>query len=316
MASFLINTLGQTRVDALAFVLSFVLTALMVTLLRGRLPHDQGRQYAVNGQLSRGKARGAGVVFVPCIALVSMALMPFSAEYLIYMVLLAAAMLSGYLDDASDKPWSEYKKGLIDLVIALVTGITFLNFDTPDILVLGWHFTLPAPVYLLLAVVLIWASINVTNCTDGVDGLSAVVAIITMGTFALAFPEQLGSYNTSVIVFIAALLAYLWRNSSPSELMMGDAGSRAMGFFIAVLAMKSHHPFAYLLAGLVFILDGGLGIAKISLKRFLKIWILKDTLTPLHDHARKRLGWSDPQVVNRFAIIQLVLSAVLLLLVG
>lgn len=316
MISAMIAALGQTRTDALAFLVSFVLTWVLIGALHSRLPHDQGRQYAVNGQLSRGKARGAGVVFVPCIVLVSMAFMPFSAEYLIYMVLLVASMLSGYLDDASDKPWNEYKKGLIDLIIAVVTGVTFLNFDTPVIHFLRWQFSLPGWLYLLLAVVLIWASINVTNCTDGVDGLSTTVAVITMGTFGLAFAEQLGSYNTAIVVFVASLLAYLWNNTSPSLLMMGDAGSRAMGFFIAVLAMKSHHPFAYLLAGLVFILDGGLGIAKISLKRFLKIWILKEVRTPLHDHARKNKGWSDAQVVARFATLQVILSVVLLLLVG
>ena len=63
----------------------------------------------------------------------------------------------------------------------------------------------------------------------------------------------------------------------------------------------------YLLLGLVMILDGGLGLVKISLKRFLKISILKNTRTPLHDHARKNMGWSDPQTVYRFAIIQAII---------
>ena len=71
---------------------------------------------------------------------------------------------------------------------------------------------------------------------------------------------------------------------------MGDAGSRAMGFFLAVLALKSSHPFSFLLAALVFIVDGSLGILKISFKRFLHISILKHTLTPLHDHVRKRMA--------------------------
>jgi phospho-N-acetylmuramoyl-pentapeptide-transferase len=87
-----------------------------------------------------------------------------------------------------------------------------------------------------------------------------------------------------------------------------------MGFFIALLAMKSGHPFAFLLAALVFIVDGSLGILKISLKRFLHIWILKNTLTPLHDHARKRMGWSDEQVVLRWVILQTLASAALLVL--
>ena len=120
---------------------------------------------------------------------------------------------------------------------------------------------------------------------------------------------------TAAIVFIGALLAYLWSNAKPSSLLMGDAGSRAMGFFLAILALKSGHPFAFLLAALVFIVDGSLGILKISFKRFLHISILKNTLTPLHDHVRKRLGWSDEQVVARWLILQAVASAWLLLLV-
>ena len=79
--------------------------------------------------------------------------------------------------------------------------------------------------------------------------------------------------------------------------------------------LKSSHPFAFLLAALVFIVDGSLGILKISFKRFLHISILKNTLTPLHDHVRKRLGWSDEQVVARWLILQAVASAWLLLLV-
>ena len=69
------------------------------------------------------------------------------------------------------------------------------------------------------------------------------------------------------------------------------------------------------LTALVFIVDGSLGILKISFKRFLHISILKNTLTPLHDHVRKRLGWSDEQVVARWLILQAVASAWLLLLV-
>lgn len=56
---------------------------------------------------------------------------------------------------------------------------------------------------------------------------------------------------------------------------MGDAGSRALGFFIAVLAMKSGHPLIYILLALVLIIDGGLGLVKIFLLRFLKIHVLK-----------------------------------------
>ena len=314
MIEMLSDTIGTRAVDALGFLLAFALTALMDSMFRERLPHDHGRAFAVNGELSKGKARGSGLIFVLCIALVTLSVIPFRVEYLIYTVLLIASMLSGYFDDAADTAWNEYKKGLIDFVIAVVAGVTYLNFNGTGVQLLNWAFSIPYPVYLLLIVVLIWASINVVNCTDGVDGLSASLAVVSIGTFLLAYWEELGEYATAGVIFIGALLAYLWSNAKPSTLLMGDAGSRAMGFFLAILALKSNHPFAFLLAALVFTVDGSLGILKISFKRFLHISILKKTLTPLHAHVRKRMGWSDEQVVARWLILQAVASALLLLL--
>ena len=305
---------SQRTVDALGFLLAFALTALMDSVFREKLPQDHGRAFAVNGELSKGKARGSGLIFVLCIALVTLAVLPFRTEYIIYTVLLIASMLSGYFDDASEVAWNEYTKGFIDLVIAIVAGVTYLNFNGTSVNFLNWTFSIPYPLYLVLIVVLIWASINVVNCTDGVDGLSASLAVVSIGTFLLAYGDELGEYATAAIVFIGALLAYLWQNAKPSTLLMGDAGSRAMGFFLAILALKSSHPFSFLLAALVFIVDGSLGILKISFKRFLHISILKKTLTPLHDHVRKRMGWSDEQVVARWLILQAVASAWLLLL--
>ena len=305
---------SQRTVDALGFLLAFALTALMDSVFREKLPQDHGRAFAVNGELSKGKARGSGLIFVLCIALVTLAVVPLRTEYIIYTVLLIASMLSGYFDDASEVAWNEYKKGLIDLVIAIVAGVTYLNFNSTAVHFLNWSFAIPYPLYLVLIVVLIWASINVVNCTDGVDGLSASLAVVSIGTFLLAYGKELGDYATAAIVFIGALLAYLWMNAKPSTLLMGDAGSRGMGFFLAVLALKSGHPFSFLLAALVFIVDGSLGILKISFKRFLHISILKNTLTPLRDHVRKRMGWSDEQVVARWLILQAVASAWLLLL--
>ena len=290
MIEMLSDTIGTRAVDALGFLLAFALTALMDSMFRERLPHDHGRAFAVNGELSKGKARGSGLIFVLCIALVTLAVVPFRVEYLIYTALLIASMLSGYFDDAADTAWNEYKKGLIDFVIAVVAGVTYLNFNGTGVQLLNWAFSIPYPVYLLLIVVLIWASINVVNCTDGVDGLSASLAVVSIGTFLLAYWEELGEYATAGVIFIGALLAYLWSNAKPSTLLMGDAGSRAMGFFLAILALKSNHPFAFLLAALVFIVDGSLGILKISFKRFLHISILKKTLTPLHVHVHEPVG--------------------------
>lgn len=74
--------------------------------------------------------------------------------------------------------------------------------------------------------------------------------------------------------------------------------------------MKTGHPISYILLAIVLIIDGGLGLVKIFLKRFLKISILVNTRTPLHDHARKNKGWSDTQVVFRFIIMQIVAAMI------
>ena len=81
MISMLASVIGQRGVDAMAFLLAFALTALTDSIFRDKLPHDHGRAFAVNGELSKGKARGSGLIFVLCIALVSLAFLPFNTEY-------------------------------------------------------------------------------------------------------------------------------------------------------------------------------------------------------------------------------------------
>jgi len=308
---------GDLRLFTLFGVLAaFALTFILTRTCQNLLPRDGGRKFAVNGALSKGKPRGAGVIFVPVFAVSALIFVPFSAENLIYCLLTVGAMLSGYLDDASETPWGEYKKGLIDLVLALAGAFTYLNFNGSDIAIpfTGLTVTLPAWLFILLAVVLIWAAINVTNCSDGVDGLSGTLTMVTLGAFLILCRESSPAFALTIGIFIASILAYQWFNASPSILMMGDAGSRAMGFFIALAAMKSGNPLIYLLLSLVLILDGGLSIAKISLKRFLKISILKNVRTPIHDHFRKNKGWSDTQTVYRFVIVQIVICFIALCL--
>ena len=107
---------------------------------------------------------------------------------------------------------------------------------------------------------------------------------------------------------MACILGYLRFNATPSRLLMGDAGSRAMGLFIAIAIMKSGSPFLYVFVAFVLMLDGGIGLLKVSLLRFLNIKILTHVRTPLHDHVRKNLGWSNAQTVVKFAIIQIMIS--------
>ena len=121
-----------------------------------------------------------------------------------------------------------------------------------------------------------------------------------------------GSFSYLILIFCVCILGYLWFNAAPSRLMMGDAGSRAMGLFISIAILKTGSPFLYIPAALVLILDGGLGLIKVSLLRFLHIHILTKVRTPLHDQARIVWEWSNTQTVFRFAIIQIMLCAIVI----
>ena len=314
MIESLVSVVGQRGVDAAAFLLAFALTALTDSLFHNKLPHDHGREFAVNGGLSKGKARGSGLIFVLCIALVSLAFLPFRVEYVIYTVLLIASMLSGYFDDAAEKAWNEYKKGILDLLLAVAVAVTFLfyNDHTATLVIADFTFGIHPVVFGILTVILVWTSINVTNCTDGVDGLSATLTSITLLTLVAVDVIRNGAdgFNFSTLMFVATLFAYLWFNANPSSLMMGDAGSRAMGMVIALAALKTGSPFIYIPASVVMLVDGGLGLVKVSMKRFLHIKIFWNIRTPVHDHMRKNRGWSNTQVDYRFAIVQAFVSAV------
>lgn len=302
------------------------LTCFLLLAMRDRMPCDQGRAFAVNGELSKGKTRGVGLLFIISYVACTLVYLPLSWELIVLLVLIAASMITGYLDDAGTVPWGGLKKGLLDLVISLGAGFAAWYFYGGKVAISGLFgktsshlIHVPAVLYILLAAALVWGAINVVNCTDGVDGLCASLSIIALGAFAFvngSVPGSTaslakvssfmnGSNRTLAVGMIMCLLPYLWFNASPSSMLMGDAGSRALGVLLAMLALRSGHVLLFIPFCLVFILDGGLGLLKLALLRTVKVHILKETRTPLHDHARKNLHWADGQTVFRFAILQL-----------
>ena len=295
---------------------AFLVTIVATDKLSQFLPKDAGRDFAHDGKLSAGKPRGAGIIFVLAFVAAAILFAPMNVEYLIYLVLVAICMLTGYLDDASKNPWGEYKKGFLDLCVAVMVAVTFLKYNSNivELAMFGAKFTIHPILFALLTVVLVWTSVNVTNCTDGVDGLSGTLTIITLMTIygINVIREIPGDFSFLILIFAVCILGYLWYNATPSRLMMGDAGSRAMGLFISIAILKTGSPFLYIPAAIVLILDGGLGILKVSLIRFCKIHILKNVRTPIHDHVRKVWMWSNTQTVFRFAIIQIIFAAAVL----
>lgn len=271
------------------------------------LPKDQGRQFAVNGALSEGKPRGAGIIMITAFTLCAALFVPLNAELLIYLILVYAAMLTGFLDDAAEKPWGELKKGLLDFIIAVGISANYIYHNGTEITIFGRSFEMPAAVFGILGVILVWASINVTNCSDGVDGLCGSLFCVSLYSFVAV--SMAADFRLVCVVMLVTAFAYLWFNCSPSRLLMGDAGSRAMGVFLAVCALKTGRPLMFIPLCIVLIIDGGLGLLKLSCRRFLGMKnFMENIRTPIHDHMRKNKGWSDTQVVFRFTLAQIVVS--------
>ena len=311
----MINHFLGTTYPLVAFVgilTAFALTCILLAKLSVFLPRDLGREFAHDGKLSAGKPRGAGIIFILVFAGATILFAPISVETVIYLILVVIEMFTGYLDDSAKVPWGEYKKGLLDLLVAAATAVTYLYFNSNVITIasLGVQIAIPLPIYGILIMILVWASINVTNCADGVDGLSGTLTIVSLtGIYVvdrmMAVSED---FSFVILLFVVCILGYLWYNATPSFLMMGDAGSRAMGIFISIAVLKTGMPLLFIPAAFMLIIDGGLGLVKVFLLRFLKIHIFKNTRMPLHDFVRKDKGWSNTQTVFRFAIIQIVIT--------
>lgn len=314
-ADMLYSIVSENAGSLLALVgilFAFTATVFATGRLGQYLPKDAGREYAHDGKLSAGKPRGAGIIFVLAFTVAAFLFVPVKAEMEIYLILTVVCMVTGFLDDASEKPWGEFKKGFLDLCVAVLVAETYLKYNSNTIELAFFHMEIEIPriLFAILIVILVWVSVNVTNCADGVDGLSGTLAIITLSTI-YALDRILGrgtDFSYPILLFAVCILGYLWYNANPSRLMMGDAGSRAMGLFISIAILKTGSPLLYIPAALVLILDGGLGLVKVSLIRLFKIHIMKNIRTPLHDHVRKLWGWSNTQTVFRFAIIQVIVS--------
>ncbi|MBR1528938.1 MAG: phospho-N-acetylmuramoyl-pentapeptide-transferase [Oscillospiraceae bacterium] len=305
-----------------AAVLAFGLTLFGILGFTKYLPKDHGREFAVNGALSKGKARGAGIILISALIVACVVCIPLNIEMIVLLAAIFIEMMSGFLDDAAKVPWGELKKGLIDLVVSI--AVSFAAYRLTDgivmLPVLHMNLVISMPIYMILGTVLVWASINVTNCSDGVDGLCTSMSLITLISvlFLMHHASSVtGQNGGSMLVWmtIFMLIAYLWFNCSPSSILMGDAGSRALGLIIAVAFMLSDMPFLFIPCALMLLIDGGLGLVKLTILRLTKSkTFMKNIRTPIHDHARKNKGWSDTQVVIRFTLIQMLISAVFVLL--
>jgi phospho-N-acetylmuramoyl-pentapeptide-transferase len=297
------------------------------------LPTDKGRAHAVDAQHSVGKPVGAGVVFVPIFLIVCLLFIPFEPYILAALGCVLLAMVEGFMDDRTRGGWSEYVLGAIDLGISLLAAITLCRHSAVQIWLplVKTPLTLSPWIYVPFATGIIWLTINATNCTDGVDGLSgslSALAFLYLGGILYGivghqdiaryllvphYPEG-ASWALLAFAMVGCLAGYLWHNAHPSAVLMGDAGSRPMGLLLGMLVLASGNPFLILVVASVVLVNGGTGLLKVALLRFFKIGIFRNVRYPLHDHVRQQHGWSNTQVLVRFMLLQAVGTPLLLVL--
>ena len=234
----MLNMIAGSVLPITAFIgvfFAFAATCILTSFLNDWLPRDMGREFAHNGKLSAGKPRGAGIIFISVFCIAALLFGEMSVEMFIYLVLVFVEMLTGFMDDAADEPWGEYKKGILDFLVAAVAALNYIHFNSTyvELATIGVKFYIPPVLFFILTIILVWAAINVTNCSDGVDGLSGTLTIITLVTIYVI--DQIRGNETQfpyiILLFVVCILGYLWYNATPSRLMMGDAGSRAWGFY-------------------------------------------------------------------------------------
>ena len=250
-------------------------------------------------------------------------------------VLLGAVLLTGALglfDDAS-KVIHERSLGLTpraklvgQFAIATVFAVVAVNFfDIPPTVPIPFVaeldlgiLTTVVPIgpnglaipwlYLVFVDILLVGMCNAVNLTDGLDGLaSGTVMIVMIVMAAIAYRSDLLEPAIVAAALAGTCIGFLWFNSYPADIFIGDTGSLALGMGLGCLAVLTKTEFIVIIIGFLFVAEAlSVMIQVAHFKRTRKRIFL---MAPLHHHFEKK-GWSETKVVIRFWIISGVFAAI------
>jgi len=321
-----------------ALIFSMLMGGVMIRMLRvfqvGEKIRDDGPQSHI---VKSGTPTMGGLLILSTL-IISTLLWADLANSYVWLVLFAAIGfgLVGFVDDImklkKNDGMTARVKLMLQILLSLTIGIYLIYFDpsrdeyatrlyipffkeiTPD---LGaW--------YLVLIVITIVGTSNAVNLTDGLDGLAIGPIIIATITYTIIlylcghfkFAEYLRIQHIKdageIAVFssavIAASLGFLWFNSYPAQMFMGDVGSLSLGGILGTIAVIAKHELLLLLVGGIFVIEALSVIIQVAYfkytdgKRFFK-------MAPLHHHF-EHSGWAEPKVIVRFWIIAVVLAMI------
>ncbi len=242
----------------------------------------------------------------------------------------------GFLDDFLKwKDRLKYPKGLspggkltAQMILAIFV-VSYLYFSPPN-----WEYITRVNVpylknfflnlkfwYLGFAILIIVGSSNAVNLTDGLDGLAIGSLIISSLTYAIfaylaghsKFSQYLGIVPVNgageLTVFLASIvgagLGFLWYNSYPAEIFMGDTGSLFLGGILGITAVIIKQELILIVVGGLFLAEVLSVLIQVYSFKYLKKRVFR--MAPLHHHF-ELLGWQESKVTARFWIISIVLS--------
>jgi phospho-N-acetylmuramoyl-pentapeptide-transferase len=191
-------------------------------------------------------------------------------------------------------------------------AIPFFKTVLPN---LGWG-------YVLLSTFIIVGAANAVNLTDGLDGLAIGPAIICFATYVmfayfagnvkvsayLQIPYVVGAGELAVFcgALVGACLGFLWFNSYPAEVFMGDVGSLSLGGALGMMAIITKQEILLVIVGGIFVIET---ISVIFQVGYFKLTQGKRIfrMAPLHHHFELK-GWAEPKVIVRFWVISILLA--------
>jgi phospho-N-acetylmuramoyl-pentapeptide-transferase len=242
-----------------------------------------------------------------------------AASLSVFATALAMAAL-GFADDMIKlrKRRSLGVSGRTKLLVQALTAIglwlmvtEYLDYqDTLDLRVVDATVDLGVAYPVLIFLVLAGAT-NGVNLTDGLDGLAAGCAAIVFLTFTAMTFITGGQVQLDLALLCACLIGacvgFLWFNSFPASVFMGDTGSLGLGGAIAGLAVITKTEVLLILIGGIFVIEAlSVAIQVVSFQRFRKRVFL---MAPLHHHF-ELLGWSETKIILRFWIVAAICAAI------
>ena len=321
-----------------------MMTALVITLVLGKwiiskLQHYQIGQVIRNDgpetHLEKAGTPTMGGVLILFAFFISVLIWGDWDNPFLWIVIVTALLFSaiGFIDDylkikkQNSDGLSRRQKILAQSISAILICVWLLSLNSKTIgaeLLIPFFKDLIIPLNALAFLIIGWfalvGSSNSVNLTDGLDGLAIMPVILISGALAV-FAYIGGNYNFSgylnmpfmpgtgeIFVLCAALVGagfgFLWFNTYPAEIFMGDTGSLSLGAILGVIAIIVHQEILLILMGGIFVAETLSVIIQIGyFKRTQKRIFL---MAPLHHHYEKK-GLKEPKIIVRFWIITLIL---------